>query len=271
MSSTTVSISGQGLNSPHLCRVDLSRGEAGTGLQIFLEDQSVPWWANAFPGEVSAQRTTILHHQGQNLRGMEHLSVALAAWPRADAVVRIFGGDIPILDGSAQPWVNALTQILGKSPGFALQKCNLEYEEHWPSGYIKAKPYHKLCINLSLGMWKGGAPMVCEINPGDFIPEIFLARTFITEKEWEGALKSGLLQGAQEDCGILLKAEKDHWGLAVGGAFRHPDEPLWHKCADLLGDLSFLGRQFPRLHIEIHNGGHAIHHKLMQRIRNVIT
>lgn len=255
----------------HTCQVELSRGNLGSGLQIFLESQRYPWWTNAFPGELVAERTTILRHQGQTLRGMEHLSAALAAWPSADICVRISGGDVPILDGSAQPWHLALTELLGPAPGFALRDCPLNWEHAWPSGYIRVRPHAQLKVTLSLGMWHQGTPEIIELHPGDSPAELFLARTFITSAEWNQALAQGLLSGAQAESGILLSPAADHWRVAIGGDFRHPQEPLWHKCADLLGDLTFLGRQLPKLHVEIHNGGHAIHHQLIQRIRNVIT
>jgi len=96
------------------------------------------------------------------------------------------------------------------------------------------------------------------------------ARTFIFSDDWESLRAKGMLPGALEGCGILLQAQGSNLRVLSGAPLRHSQEPLLHKILDLLGDLALLGPHLPKLRIRIHNGGHAVHHQLIERIQNYV-
>ena len=89
---------------------------------------------------------------------------------------------------------------------------------------------------------------------------VFQARTFILENEYEQARRAGLLAGATESCGLLVKSPVDK------SLYRVPEEPAMHKILDLLGDLSFACPALPKIRVEILNGGHASHHQILKEV-----
>jgi UDP-3-O-acyl-N-acetylglucosamine deacetylase len=89
---------------------------------------------------------------------------------------------------------------------------------------------------------------------------VFQARTFILEKEYEQAREAGLLAGATESCGLLVKSPVDK------SLYRVPEEPAMHKILDLIGDLSFARPALPKIRVEILNGGHASHHQILKEV-----
>jgi UDP-3-O-acyl-N-acetylglucosamine deacetylase len=112
--------------------------------------------------------------------------------------------------------------------------------------------------------------------------EILPARSFAFHAEWRAALSAGLMAGAGIDSGLLLAASEAEYRavsashpewprgpypLLNQSAWRFPDEPVKHKILDLLGDLALNGLALPRASIEVRNGGHAAHHRLLARLR----
>ena len=89
---------------------------------------------------------------------------------------------------------------------------------------------------------------------------VFQSRTFILENEYEQARRAGLLAGATESCGLLVKSPADK------SLYRTPEEPAMHKILDLLGDLSFACPALPKIRVEILNGGHASHHQILEEV-----
>jgi hypothetical protein len=89
----------------------------------------------------------------------------------------------------------------------------------------------------------------------------FMARTFITEKDYREARAAGLLAGVDETCGLLLPD-----GSANRNLYRVDEEPARHKVLDLLGDIAFVCPSLPKVRIEILNGGHVAHHQIVRRL-----
>jgi UDP-3-O-[3-hydroxymyristoyl] N-acetylglucosamine deacetylase len=268
--STPFTVQGVGLSSGRHLVVELHSLVHATrpGIQWFEAER--PWnfsW--------SVQRTTLLHHSEskQALSTPEHLSAGMLGWPRASVAIRAAEGDIPILDGSAQPWVELLTEMLGvPTHELAFYEAPLSEDCQWKTGFWNVSPHPSaLHIEYSLDQHGYTAHHRVTINTFADVSDILLARTFIFESDYHVALQANLLPGAQVGCGLLLRSGNGNSLDVLSGApLRHPNEPVLHKIQDLLGDFALLGPFLPKLHIRIHNGGHVAHQQILTRLKSYV-
>ena len=103
------------------------------------------------------------------------------------------------------------------------------------------------------------------VYSGEDLYNIFEARTFILEQDYEKARREGLLAGVDESCGFLIKAGNAD---VQSPKYRVREEPALHKILDLLGDLAFVRPALPKIRVEILNGGHAAHRQIIEKVIN---
>lgn len=266
------------LSSVHMHGVGLLSG-ADVGITLHrLPSNARPgihWFPGCEPAQLhwSARRSTILAHasSGAVLHTPEHLSAASLGWPRFAIGLEAPGSDIPILDGSAQGWVKALTSLCGPSArNLQLYDAPLVFRQEWEGGYFECVPSGNdcLCVEYSLERHAFLGSAVIQASRFGDLQDVLSARTFILEPDYIAAVNAGLLPGAQEGCGVLLRGISGEGPeLLSGGPLRHPREPAMHKILDLLGDLALLGPFLPKLRIRIHNGGHVAHQQILTRLK----
>lgn len=215
----------------------------------------------------------------------EHLAPVFLLWPDISFDVNVDGVDagrdvdgdvanpvpeIPLMDGSALPFFLALRREAGVPRELSFydapvsRQWDLRNAPDQPSyGYVRIEPAETFEVEYRLdrpeanGFESSAALSV--YGPEDLYG-VFQARTFILENEYEQARRAGLLAGATESCGLLVKSPADK------SLYRVPEEPAMHKILDLLGDLSFACPALPRIRVEILNGGHASHHQILKEV-----
>ena len=253
-----------------------------SGLQLEVALHALPmdrrpgirWFDECKPWDYSlcARRSTVLTHlpSGKTLSTPEHLSAAALGWPSHATQLKSPLGDIPILDGSALPWRSLLEELHGEpEEKLAWYEAPLSAKIVWEGGYWEICPSDGDCLEIEYGLDRFGYKkslrrvIRCYTDLGDMLQ----ARTFIFEPEYEAALSQGLLPGATEGCGLLLRgSHAESLDVLYGAPLRHGDEPVLHKMLDLLGDLALFGPFLPKLRVRIHNGGHVAHQQILERI-----
>lgn len=217
---------------------------------------------------IETPRTLKLGDGKNSLSMPEHLAPVLLLWPHVQFKVCVSAnGELPLLDGSARPWFDAIVKEARHPANLCFYDAPVKFNFEFEGGYCKVEPSDTFEVEYSMerGIYKDD---ICWsiYEAADLFP-LFDARTFIFEEDYEAARKAGLLNGASESCGLLLKK--------LGGAnvevlnglvLRHPQEPILHKVLDLVGDLTFLAPALPNVKIRIHNGGHAAHRKILERL-----
>lgn len=216
----------------------------------------------------------------------EHLAPVFLLWPDVSFDVNVEGVDagrnvegidaanpvpeIPLMDGSALPFFLALRREAGVPRELSfydapvLRQWDLRNAPDQPSyGYVRIEPAETFEVEYRLDRpdangFKSSAALSV-YGPEDLYG-VFQARTFILEKEYEQAREAGLLAGATESCGLLVKTPADM------SLYRVPEEPAMHKILDLIGDLSFACPALPKIRVEILNGGHASHHQILKEV-----
>lgn len=201
------------------------------------------------------------------LASPEHLAPVFLMWPRrrfnVDACAEgaaPCSAELPMLDGSALPFFHAVRKQAGTPEELVFYDAPVTDSWEWSTGAVRIYPSETFEVEYVLGF--GSAASVAVYSAEDLY-NIFEARTFIFESEYEKARQAGLLAGVDETCGLLLK---DGDAALNATKYRVAEEPAFHKILDLLGDLTFVKPALPKIHIEILNGGHFHHHKIMEKV-----
>jgi len=200
-------------------------------------------WRNA---ETSAFCTTLQNAQGVRVRTVEHLMCALYACEIDNVEVGIDGDEVPILDGSAAPFVSLI-----KEAGIEVQAAPRRFlrllkavEVREGKSRLTIRPAAGFTIDLILAMpdfglmrWSGDA------SPSVVQQEIAPARTYGRLKEALPVLLAGRLGGSSLFRGASLKNAVVVHGRRVlnRGGLRMPDEFVRHRVLDIIGDLRLAG------------------------------
>ncbi|HEX2918489.1 MAG TPA: UDP-3-O-acyl-N-acetylglucosamine deacetylase [Edaphobacter sp.] len=194
----------------------------------------------------------------------EHLLSALIGYGVDNVIVEINNLEVPILDGSALPYIRAFEQI-----GLKQQRRKREYmrvvkpvEVRESGKFIGIYPGKGYAIDYTIDFPEpiGYETMRVDLAEGDYARLIAPARTF-GFKEDEAMLRNmGLIRGVSDDSAIILSRKG-----VENGPLRFPDEFVRHKVLDLIGDLALAGRRIEG-HVVAERAGHAMHTALVQRL-----
>jgi UDP-3-O-[3-hydroxymyristoyl] N-acetylglucosamine deacetylase len=266
-----LSFQGTGLHSGVAVAMRLIPAPAGSGI-VFrrsdLDNYEIPATGR---NVAKVSYATSLMRQGVLISTTEHLLSALIGLGVDNVIVEIDNLEVPILDGSALPYVEAIL-----ASGLKPQRRKREYlrilkevEVRDGSKFIGVYPFSEAqagegySIQYSIDF---PAPIGCETFTGDleagaYADLIAPARTFGFREDEAMLRDMGLIRGASDTCAIILSREK---GIQ-NGPLRFEDEFVRHKVLDLIGDLALAGRRiWGRVVAE--RAGHAMHTALVQRL-----
>ena len=249
--------SGIGLHSGHEVAV-LLHPWPDAGVWVSWSGDSEPP-VRLQPSQVrDSQLCTTLELGDRRLSTVEHLLAALAGCGLTHVHLEVDGGEVPLLDGSAQGWVEAIAEV-GITPAGtpAASRPVLEgpVTLHRGNSVITATPAEQFTL---VGMIDFPQPAIgrqqwtVALTPERFVAEIAPARTFGFREQVEQLRAAGLIQGGALDNALVC--DGDHW---VNPPLRFPDEPVRHKLLDLIGDLALVG--FPRAQVLVYRGSHGLH------------
>jgi len=172
---------------------------------------------------------------------VEHLLAAVAAEQLDDLMVEVNGPELPILDGSFQPWIDSLGAGGRREHAGEPDRLRLEESVHFRDGdsEYRAVPANSALLSVTIE-WPhpsiGRQSAELELTADSFRREIAGARTFGFAAEVEALRREGLLKGATPGCAVVLPE-----GPLSQGDLRCPNEFARHKLGDLAGDLMLLG------------------------------
>ena len=217
---------------------------------------------------------TSLMRQGVLISTTEHLLSALIGLGVDNVIVEIDNLEVPILDGSAKPYVDAIL-----ASGRKRQRRKREYlrilkpievRENTPQGekFIGVYPGEGYSINYSIDFPApiGHDSFIGDLEAGAYADLIAPARTFGFREDEAMLRDMGLIRGVSDASAIIVtRSTPDKPGSVQNGPLRFPDEFVRHKVLDLIGDLALAGRRiWGRVVAE--RAGHAMHTALVQRL-----
>jgi UDP-3-O-[3-hydroxymyristoyl] N-acetylglucosamine deacetylase len=265
-SSTSVELTGIGLHSGHQTTVKISPAPAGTG-RVFVRTDLTD--SPEIPALVESVHTTTLSTELQSgtasIRTVEHLLASLTALGVQDARIEIDGLEVPLLDGSAKLWVEAI-QNAGMVREMTIGTPVTEaIWIHQGDQFVAAIPSPELRFTYGIdfdlkpigNQWFSWQP-----NKESFIDAVAPARTFGLAHQIEQLQQAGLIKGGSLENALVC--DQDRW---INPPLRFADEPVRHKMLDLIGDLSLLGT-LPRAHFIAYKASHDLHTQLAQQLRS---
>ncbi len=209
---------------------------------------------------------TSLMRQGVLISTTEHLLSVFYSMGIDNAYVEIDNLEVPILDGSGQPFVELIEQAGIKASRRRRRYLSIlrpvEVEHDGKRVTILPADVFRLTCDITFNHPLVGRQVLeTEVTPERYAREIAPARTFGFEKELDQMRNMGLIRGASLASAVCFAAD----GVMNPGGLRFPDECCRHKALDLIGDLALIGR--PLLgHVIAERAGHAMHVALVARI-----
>lgn len=261
-----VETEGVGLHSGVAVKIRILPAPPGTGIVFIrtdLERFPVPaTWTNV----ARVSYATSLMRQGVLISTTEHLLSVFYSMGVDNAYIEIDNLEVPILDGSGEPFVRLLERAGRKAyrrlRRYLLIKRPVTVEDRGRRISILPSDSFRLTCEIDFPHPMVGRQIVeMEVTPERYAAEIAPARTFGFASELDRMRDMGLIRGASLENAVGFSEN----GVMNPGGLRFPDECCRHKALDLIGDLALLGR--PLLgHVIAERAGHAMHVALVNRI-----
>jgi len=208
---------------------------------------------------------TSLMKKGVLLSTTEHLLAALYSCDVDNVYIEIDALELPILDGSSQPFIEMLGQAgirkLRKRRRYLKILKPLEFTDAGRRiGIYPANDFSVRCYVEYTHKAVGAQEIELRVSRESFSRVLAPARTFGFVQDFEGLRRMGLIRGGSLENAIVLNEDG-----VMNGPLRFPDEFGRHKALDLIGDLALVGR--PLLaRVEAYKAGHALHTQLVTRL-----
>jgi UDP-3-O-[3-hydroxymyristoyl] N-acetylglucosamine deacetylase len=208
---------------------------------------------------------TSLMKKGVLISTTEHLLSAFIGTGIDNAIVELDNLELPILDGSARPFVEMIQRagIRKQRRPRTYLRVRRELELREGNKFIAIYPSDTYSVSYTIDFPHrliGRETLRVELSNGNFLREIASARTFGFLHEADAMRQQGLIRGASTENAIVLTRE----GL-MNPPLRYPDEFVRHKVLDLIGDLALAGKQILG-NIVADRAGHAMHTALVSRL-----
>jgi UDP-3-O-[3-hydroxymyristoyl] N-acetylglucosamine deacetylase len=259
-----VGCTGIGLHSGKPVRLDLKPAPAGTGVLFRRVDLSVEIPASL---ECLARldHATTLSRDGASIDTVEHLLSALHALGVDDAIVEVDGPEVPVLDGSAAPFVILIHEAGLRPLNQAREYLQILKPVEVVRGgkWARLLPSEHFRVSYAIGF---DHPLLrhqaasFRVSAESFAQQIAPARTFGFLREVETLRRSGLALGGSLENAIVI----GETGV-LNNKLRFEDEFVRHKILDAIGDLALIGHPIIG-HLEASKAGHALHAALCQKL-----
>jgi UDP-3-O-[3-hydroxymyristoyl] N-acetylglucosamine deacetylase len=262
---TPVECSGLGLHSGAPVHLKILPAPPGSGI-VFRRVDLDGFEVQAVGRNVArVSYATSLMKKGVLISTTEHLLSAFIGTGIDNAIVELDNLELPILDGSAQPFVELIRKagIRKQRRPRSYLRIRRELELREGDKFIAVYPSDRYSVSYSINFPHpliGKETFQVDLSDGNYLREIAPARTFGSREDERAMRNMGLIRGASvENCIVLTR------GGIENPPLRFNDEFVRHKVLDLIGDLALLGRQILGT-VVADRAGHAMHTALVSRL-----
>ena len=265
--SNAVNCSGIGLHTGLVCNLRICPAPTDTGIVFVRQDCEKRVWIRAhIDNVIDATLATTIGREGVKISTIEHLMAAFAGLGIDNAEVNLDAPEIPIMDGSSEPF-NSLLKIAGvkvqeKPKKFVIIKHPVTVTDGDRQATLLPSNDFKLSYTIDFRH-----PLISnqfyliQISNGNFEREICRARTFGFLREYEMLKAKGLARGGSLENAVVVDDDR----VINEGGLRFGDEFVRHKILDSIGDLWLLGAQVIG-HFIGYKSGHTLNHKLIHKL-----
>jgi UDP-3-O-[3-hydroxymyristoyl] N-acetylglucosamine deacetylase len=256
---------GQGLHSGAPVQLRILPAAPGSGV-VFRRTDLDGFEVEAVSRNVArVSYATSLMKKGVLISTTEHLLSAFIGTGIDNAIVELDNLELPILDGSARPFVDAIRKVgirKQRRPRTYL-RIRRELELREGDKFIAVYPSDTYSVSYTINFAHpliGKETFSVDLSDGNYLSQIAPARTFGFLHEAEAMRQQGLIRGASQENAIVLTRD-----ALMNPPLRFRDEFVRHKVLDLIGDLALLGKQILG-NVVADRAGHAMHTALVSRI-----
>ncbi len=259
----TVVFEGVGIHTGRRGRVIVEPAPEHTGRCFVVEGTEIP---ARVENVIDTARCTTLGKEGAKVSTVEHLLSALYAYDIDNALIYVEGVEIPILDGSSLPFVEAIEGVGVEKQGAVANLLTLEktvmVQDRNSTIYASPADAYEVVATTTFEGWDAGtATCGCVLNTSiGYRAEVAPARTFAFNFEVERLLASGLAQGGSLENALIISPPN---GFST--PLRLEQEWCRHKILDVVGDLSLLGVRF-KMKVDAIRTGHRLNVRLVQAL-----
>ena len=267
-------VSGRAYWTGRLVRVVISPAPAGTGVRLIRSDlSSSPSCQATVSNRSDAQLRTILQDGDARFEMVEHLLAALVAMEIDNCTVEIDGDELPGLDGSSLPYVEAL-QHCGLIVQAKARQCLVVHQpicvragDRWleASPAINGRTTYEYRLSFDDQTPIKAQTYSFHCTPNRFAREVAPARTFVTLDQ-ANALRAQGVASHVTNQELLVFGEAG----AIDNSLRFPDECARHKTLDLVGDLALVGVDLIAKFVS-YRGGHSLNGRLASELFALAT
>ncbi len=262
---------GVGLHSGRKVNLSLRPAPASHGIVFRRIDlgRDIP---ARFDHVSEARLSTALAHPSDpraRVGTIEHLMAALAGTGIDNVLVELDAPELPILDGSASPFVflidcaGIIEQDVPRPVFEVLRRVRVTQDEAW----VELRPARDgLQMELSIDFPAaaiGRQSITLRLTPESFRHQLCRARTFALAEEVAQLRAAGLGQGGSLDNAVVVDQDR----VLNPGGLRMPDEFARHKLLDAVGDLALAGAPI-RGRFVAHRSGHTLNNRLLHALLN---
>lgn len=290
------SFEGKGLHTGRIARMTINPAPADTGIRFRRTDIGEDAYVDALAENVSSTaRSTTISADDISVSTIEHVLSALTGMGVDNALIDIDNIEVPILDGSAKPYIDAIWAdgfIQQESPRRYIEiKETIEIKNEEKGSLVRIEPadefsyeimvdFNSKVLGIQRAQWNKDVI---------YAEEIGTCRTFVFFHELEFLFNNGLVKGGDVENAIVivehpvsdeqverittlfnvpkLKVRED--GYLSNLKLRFPNECSRHKMLDLIGDLRLCGG-FLKAKVTAEKAGHGINTTAAKAVRKVI-
>lgn len=258
---------GVGLHTGRAVRVTVAPAPADHGIvfeRTDLDGLRIP--ARWDQVEVSPLNTRLMHPSGAYVSTIEHLMAACAGLGLNNLICRIDGPELPILDGSAEPFARALMAAGFVEQDAPLSVIEILHEVEFQRGdsWARLSPGSEPSMSFDIAFDTpaiGQQHHEMSLINGAFLRELSHCRTFCCHADVEKMRADGFALGGSLSNAVVVDGDE----ILTPGGLRHAQEPVRHKMLDAVGDLYTAGA--PILgHYHGHRAGHAVTNGLLRAL-----
>lgn len=286
------SFEGKGLHTGKVAKMTVCPAPADTGIRFIRTDIGADATVDALAENVSnTARSTTISSGNASVATVEHILSALTGMGVDNAIIEIDNVEVPILDGSAKPYIDAIWK-----DGFIQQDAPRRYIEinepievtNEKGSVVRIEPAEEFSYNIKIDFNSRVLGLQNAVWDSSVIyaEEIGVCRTFVFFHELEFLFNNGLVKGGDVDNAIVivehpttpeqvqrmselfgipaLEVRED--GYLSNLTLRFPNECARHKLLDLIGDLRLAGG-FLKARITAEKAGHGINTAAARKIR----
>ena len=229
---------------------------------------------NADPYAVGDTRlSSCLERDGARVQTVEHLMSALAGLGIDNVYIDLTSGEVPIMDGSASPFVFLLQSAGIEEQPVAKKFIRIKKPVEVRQGdkWVKFEPYNGFRVDFSIDFRHpvfahSNKRVMVDFEHTSYIKEVSRARTFGFMQDVENMRSQGLALGGSLDNAIVM----DEYRVLNADGLRYDDEFVKHKALDAIGDIYLLGHPIIGAY-SAYKSGHALNNALLRQLMEDVS